>query len=165
MNKSGLIINGQFFECDTRNLKIEIQGNVNDFSLETTNNSVMNNGAMTIIGNGNKQVSQVFNGNISGGQFGMTIHNANVGQQNTYSQSANIINSTIAIHVTGDVKTIQTSIGDVYCNHAQNVESTSGDIRVNGDIQGNAKSISGDINVKGTIKGSVNTISGDICIN
>lgn len=70
MSKSGLIINGQFFECDIRSLKIEIQGDVNDLSLDVTNAST------TIIGNSNTSIAQVFNGNISDGQFGTIIHNA-----------------------------------------------------------------------------------------
>lgn len=39
---------------------------------------------------------------------------------------------------------------------------TSGNISVNGDIQGNAESMSGNINVKGDVKGSVSTMSGNI---
>lgn len=156
MSKSSLIINGQFFECDIRSLKIEIQGDVNDLSLDVTNAST------TIIGNSNTSIAQVFNGNISDGQFGTIIHNANVKRQNNYSQAANIINSNISIHVTGNVDSIETSVGDVYCNQARTIESTSGNISVNGDIQGNAESMSGNINVKGDVKGSVSTMSGNI---
>lgn len=66
------------------------------------------------------------------------------------------------IHVVeGDVNTLTTTSGDVYCNNiGGNTKTTSGDIQCQ-NICGDVQTTSGDISV-GLISGSVKTISGDV---
>lgn len=66
------------------------------------------------------------------------------------------------IHVAkGDVNSIRTTSGDVYCNNvAESVFTTSGDVECE-DIYGNVETTSGDVSA-GLISGNVNTVSGDI---
>lgn len=65
------------------------------------------------------------------------------------------------IKVSGNVGSLQTSTGDVYCGDVQGSVSTkSGDIEC-GSVGGNASSMSGDIDCK-SVNGNVSTMSGDI---
>ncbi|MFC1040102.1 hypothetical protein ACFGZ5_11815 [Pasteurella multocida] len=135
MKKTGLLINGIFFECDLKNLKIDIQGDVGDLSVESN----FINQSISIVGNGNIQIC---NGN-----------------------STLLNNSNINIHINGNVNNIKTKTGNVYCNQSGIAESTSGDIKINGNVLADVKSVSGDITVNGDIQGNVNTSTGDINIS
>jgi hypothetical protein len=65
------------------------------------------------------------------------------------------------ITVTGNVKTISTTNGDVKCGNVEgNVSLTNGDIEC-GDVKGDVHNMSGDIKC-GTVGGNVKTMSGDI---
>ena len=66
------------------------------------------------------------------------------------------------IHVVkGNVGTLRTTSGDVYCTTVtENVVTTSGDVECD-DIHGDVHTTSGDVTV-GLISGSVSTVSGDI---
>jgi hypothetical protein len=66
------------------------------------------------------------------------------------------------IHVVeGNVNTLTTTSGNVYCKDITgNVETTSGDIECS-DIHGNVETTSGDV-LASLISGTVSTVSGDV---
>lgn len=69
-------------------------------------------------------------------------------------------NITIEIH--GDVESIETGSGDVSAQNVNGyIKTASGDIDVQGDIEGNVSTMSGDVSVS-EIGGSVSTMSGDV---
>ena len=70
----------------------------------------------------------------------------------------------LKIEITGDV----TSLNVIACQslsvtgNVEDIETTSGDVSVTGDIDGNITTVSGDIEKAGNIAGRVETVSGDI---
>ena len=67
------------------------------------------------------------------------------------------------IMVHGDVKHLQTSSGDVDVdgNVGGGIQASSGDVEVSGDVGGSIQTSSGDVKC-GTVGGDVRTMSGDI---
>lgn len=92
---------------------------------------------------------------------GKVTVNGNVFQTNGSSFSINgngnvIINGETVLTV--ESKNIEVNIvGDV-----ENLQTTSGDINVEGVVNGSVKTVSGDIQVKGGVTGDVQTVSGDV---
>jgi DUF4097 and DUF4098 domain-containing protein YvlB len=67
----------------------------------------------------------------------------------------------IVVH--GDVDSISGEFTDVTVEGSAGTISTiSGDVEVNGDVDGNIKTVSGDVDVNGDVDGNVSTVSGDI---
>lgn len=65
---------------------------------------------------------------------------------------------------TGNVGTIRTTSGNVFCNNVyENIMTTSGDIKCN-VITGDVETLSGDVSA-GVISGTVETLSGDVKYN
>lgn len=65
------------------------------------------------------------------------------------------------VEVSGDVKNLQTTSGDVVCGNVTNsVQTTSGDVECD-SVGGNVSTVSGDVKCE-EIKGRVSTVSGDI---
>ena len=75
-----------------------------------------------------------------------------------------VIYKSLQIIVEGDVTgSIKTTSGDVSVGGScQSTSSVSGNIRVEGDIQGSASSVSEDVSASGGIGGSTSTVSGRI---
>lgn len=66
------------------------------------------------------------------------------------------------VTVNGEVKSLTTISGDVKTNTVSNgINTTSGDITVNGNVNGSINTISGDVDC-GNVSGGVSTLSGDI---
>jgi hypothetical protein len=70
------------------------------------------------------------------------------------------------INIDGNPTTVMTVSGDIVVNGSVNgnVRTTSGNINVTKDIEDNVTSVSGNINVSGSVKGNITTTSGDIRI-
>lgn len=68
------------------------------------------------------------------------------------------------LDVTGNVKKLSTTSGDIKIggNVEGGITSVSGDVTIKGNITGNIQTVSGDVSSGETIKGNVSTISGDI---
>ena len=141
--KTGIFINGNFIECDVTNLKIEVQGKVENLSADTINFS-NNDPKMVIIGNNNIQIS------------GKNMRKTSISHSS--AQTSAVVN----IHVTGNVEHIETNIGQIHCQNAKEVTSVSGSIRVEGSVDGNISSTSGSINIKGDVTGKVSSVTGTI---
>ena len=141
--KIGIFINGNFIECDVTNLKIEVQGKVENLSADTINFS-NNDPKMVIIGNNNIQIS------------GKNMRKTSISQSS--AQNYAVVN----IHVTGNVEHIETNIGQVHCKNVKEITSVSGSIRVDGSVDGNISSTSGSINIKGNVTGKVSSVTGSI---
>lgn len=79
----------------------------------------------------------------------------------------NIVNTIedkkIEVLITGDVENLQTTSGNISVdgNVSKNVKTVSGNVRVSGEISGDVQTVSGDIKSE-KILGSVKTVSGDI---
>lgn len=69
----------------------------------------------------------------------------------------------IEVFVTGEVESLQTTSGNITIdgNVSKNVKTVSGDVRVSGDISGDVQTVSGDVKSE-KILGNVKTVSGDI---
>ena len=69
----------------------------------------------------------------------------------------------INICVTGDVENVRADVCDsiIVSGNAKTVGTTSGDVTVEGDVQGNVKTVSGDVQCKAVGEG-VETVSGDV---
>lgn len=69
----------------------------------------------------------------------------------------------IEVFVTGAVESLQTTTGNITVdgNVSKNVKTVSGDVRVSGDISGDVQTVSGDVKSE-KILGNVKTVSGDI---
>lgn len=141
--KTGIFINGNFIECDVTNLKIEVQGKVENLSADTINFS-SNNPQMVIIGDNNIQIS------------GKNMRKTSISHSST--QNSFVVN----IHVTGNVEHIETDIGQVHCQNVKEITSVSGSICVDGSVDGNISSTSGSINIKGNVTGKVSSVTGTI---
>ncbi len=70
----------------------------------------------------------------------------------------------ITVVVEGNVESIETTSGDVHVNGdvLKYVNTTSGDIEVDGGVGGSVETVSGDVDVKGGVNGNIRTVSGDI---
>jgi hypothetical protein len=70
----------------------------------------------------------------------------------------------ITIEVVGDLKDLNADVIERITVHGNvdTVKTMSGDIDVEGNVDGNVNSMSGDIKVGGTVSGNVSTMSGDI---
>lgn len=66
----------------------------------------------------------------------------------------------IQINISGNVEKVETSTGDVQCESAGSVNTSTGDVKAN-EIAGNVKTSTGDVTAK-MIHGSVKTSTGDI---
>lgn len=67
------------------------------------------------------------------------------------------------IVVEGDADRVDGSFAKIRVQgSAGTVKSMSGDITVEGDVNGSAETMSGDVKVKGNVQGHVKTVSGDI---
>lgn len=66
----------------------------------------------------------------------------------------------IKINISGNVEKVETNTGDVQCESAGSVNTTTGDVKAN-TITGNVKTSTGDVTAK-DIHGSVKTSTGDI---
>lgn len=103
--------------------------------------------------------SKVFiNGNlVKGGENDKTINiriEGNVDRFNV-DYCSNIV-------VEGDVKSLNTTSGDVIANNVTgDLKTTSGDVKIKGNIGGSVTTVSGDVEAK-SISGNVKTVSGDI---
>ena len=92
---------------------------------------------------------------------GKVTVNGNVFQTNGSSLSIDgngnvIINGESVLTV--ESKDIEVSIvGDV-----ENLQTTYGDVKVEGTVKGSVKTVSGDVQVKGGVTGDVQTVSGDV---
>lgn len=75
-------------------------------------------------------------------------------------------NSQFRVFIDGDTKNVLTTSGEIIINGNinGNVKTTSGDINVTGDIIENVSAISGNINITGNVNGNTMTTSGDIKI-
>lgn len=72
----------------------------------------------------------------------------------------------VNISVFGDVDVIQQGSGKtIVTGNTHNINTGSGDVRVEGDVTGNVQTGSGDVIVSGGIKGNVKTGSGDIMLS
>lgn len=69
----------------------------------------------------------------------------------------------IEVLITGDVENLQTTSGNVNVegNVSKNVKTVSGNVRVSGEISGDVQTVSGDVKSE-KILGNVKTVSGDI---
>lgn len=69
----------------------------------------------------------------------------------------------IEVFVTGEVESLQTTTGNITIdgNVGKNVKTVSGDVRVHGIISGDVQTVSGDVKSE-KILGNVKTLSGDI---
>jgi hypothetical protein len=67
------------------------------------------------------------------------------------------------VSILGNVKNINTTSGDVIVTGevSGSVETTSGDVEIGGNVTGNVETTSGDVECQ-NISGSVSTVSGDI---
>lgn len=66
------------------------------------------------------------------------------------------------IVVNGNVKTLQTTSGDIECKDVQgDIKTTSGDVECGGNVGGSIQTVSGDVKAE-NISGNVKTLSGDI---
>jgi hypothetical protein len=82
-------------------------------------------------------------------------------RQDLNSFKGNDLNITIVVE--GNVETLSSVSADVTVNGSSgSVKSTSGDVKVKGDVSGSVSTMSGDVNVKGGVHGNVSTMSGDI---
>ena len=70
----------------------------------------------------------------------------------------------IKIEINGDIKNLSADVVNsiVVKGNADTVKTLSGDIDIEGNVDGNVNSMSGDIKVGGSVTGSVSTMSGDI---
>lgn len=73
------------------------------------------------------------------------------------------IDSCNSVKVTGNVGQLQTTSGDVQIDGSVtgSVTTTSGDINIGGNVHENVRTVSGDVSAD-TISGNVSTVSGDI---
>ena len=95
---------------------------------------------------------------MSGNSLAKQLRSLKHTMDTTGSNSQSII--TADAEVTGSIKTTS---GDVSVGGScQSTSSVSGNIRVEGDIQGSASSVSGDVSASGGIGGSTSTVSGRI---
>ena len=90
----------------------------------------------------------------------ITITNGNVIID---GKSIEIEEKEINISVTGDINDLRvTSCNSLEIKgNVKTIETTSGDINIEGDVSGNVKTVSGDVRC-GNITGDVKTVSGDI---
>lgn len=66
----------------------------------------------------------------------------------------------IRINISGNVEKVETNTGDVQCESAGSVNTSTGDVKAN-SITGNVKTSTGDVSAK-IIHGSVKTSTGDV---
>lgn len=66
------------------------------------------------------------------------------------------------INICGNVKSVQNLPNIVVNGNVSNVSTTSGDVTINGDVNGSVSAVSGDVEVRGSVAGSVSTVSGDV---
>jgi len=66
------------------------------------------------------------------------------------------------IVIEGDVKSLNSTSGDVNANNVTgDIKTTSGDVKIKGDVGGSVNTVSGDVEAN-KISGNVKTVSGDI---
>lgn len=66
------------------------------------------------------------------------------------------------IVVEGDVRSLNTTSGDVNANNVTgDLKTTSGDIKIKGNVGGSVNTVSGDVEAN-NINGNVKTVSGDV---
>lgn len=81
-----------------------------------------------------------------------------------YSGSNININSSGSVTIDGSiVSTVSDKVINIVVQgDCDSVDTSSGDIKVWGNVNGNVNASSGDIDVEGDVKGNVNTSSGDV---
>lgn len=103
------------------------------------------------------QMRNFFNGNV-------TITNGKVVVDGTeYNMGDYGDNQTIKIEVTGSVKSIENTVGDISVTGSVNkVKTSSGCVEITGDVSGDVETMSGNIEIGGSVDGDVKTMSGNI---
>lgn len=113
----------------------------------------MNNTIVQVNGN------TVINGSIVGGD--LVINQTRNGVQ-INGEHFEFSDKVLNITVEGFVEYVSTVSGNITANaDCGSASTTSGDIRVQGEVKGNAKTVSGDIRAA-SILGKCSTVSGDI---
>jgi len=70
----------------------------------------------------------------------------------------------INITITGDIERLEVD----YCERIQvngsvkRINTTSGDVEVSGNVDGDVETVSGDVDIEGNVDGNVKTVSGDV---
>jgi len=142
----------------------------NKFSINQSNQTVygnqQNHGGRKIVNSGritNSNINMIGNGRIviDGREFhgnSVSISNGRVVIDGVM-QDGELVGD-INIEVYGDVKSLETTCGNVTARNVGNISTTSGDVKC-GDVSGNIQTTSGDVEC-GNIGGNVKTSSGDI---
>lgn len=97
-----------------------------------------------------------------------TKRNTTVKQYSVGAGSINIRGDfyPIKIIINGNVGQVETISGDIKVKgDSKNIDTMSGNVTVNKNVNGDIDTMSGDIRVKGSVKGSIDTMSGDVKIN
>lgn len=139
-------------------LTIEVRGSLGEFKVEPP----------AVDGSVNSGIVRKFIGSLANIGFqttqGMTFSNGTVtinGNRVTTAHDSSC--ASVNVNVTGNVKgKISTLGGYVQCQQAGNVETTSGDVTVLGNVQGTVSTMSGDVHSDGYIGGNASTMSGNV---
>lgn len=103
-----------------------------------------------------------YKGNAISIKNGRVIVDGKEQEEETDEKGTKVVYRNVTITVAGDVKSVETSSGDVHvAGNVGSARSTSGDIVVTGVVSGSVSSVSGDVKAQ-RIEGSASTVSGDI---